>query len=71
MCKATPHPRRPRPLIVIAGANSPRSVTTTLHNLPFRAWERSIEDSVVPASVIEDYVAASPAIEDYVSSSVM
>ena len=27
--------------IVIAGANSPRSVTATLLDLPFRAWERS------------------------------
>ena len=43
MCKATTHPRRPRLLMVIAGANSPRPVTTTLHNLPFRAWERSTE----------------------------
>ena len=34
MCKATTHLRRPRPLRVIASANSPRSVTTTLHNLP-------------------------------------
>ena len=42
MCKDTTHPRRPRPLIVIVYANSPRSVTATLHNLPFRAWERSI-----------------------------
>ena len=30
------------PLTVIAGANSPRSVTATVHNLPLRAWERSI-----------------------------
>ena len=29
----------------IAGANSPRSVTATLHNRPFRAWERSISIS--------------------------
>ena len=42
MCKVTSHPRRPRRLIVIAGANSPRSVTATLYNLPFCAWERSI-----------------------------
>ena len=34
--------RRPRPLMVIAGANSPKSVTATLHGLPFRGWEQSI-----------------------------
>ena len=37
----TTHLRR-QPLIVIAGANSPTSITATLHNLPFCAWERSI-----------------------------
>ena len=41
-CKTSSYPRRPGPLIVIACANSPRSVTATLHNLPFRAWEQSI-----------------------------
>ena len=43
LCEATTHLRRPRPLIVIAGANSPRAVTATLHSLPFHAWERSMD----------------------------
>ena len=30
------------PRVVIAGANSPKSVTATLHKLPFRGWERSL-----------------------------
>ena len=44
MCKAATHPKKDLgPLIVIAGANSPKSVTAALHNLPVsRDWERSI-----------------------------
>ena len=41
-CKATTHPRRPRPLIVMAGANSPKLVTATLHNLLFRALSQLV-----------------------------
>ena len=37
-----------------AGANSPRSVSATQNNLPFRAWERSI--GMVVGNKIPTYV---------------